>query len=496
MIKNSLTRNISPNILKTAILIFIGVAVINSIIFGVVEFKQSKRLILRDFRFIALAVNRSLAEAIWQSDKAEMNQIVNELMTNFNISGVKILNYETNYTEISKIKSGRSNSIPYTYDITYTYDKKQIQLARLYLYTDYSIVFFRTKRVIGLLLLKTLLETITIVILLFWGFKRVFLTYLIRLQKSINIEKESQQKSLLITERDFRDVLNRLLSQYFKKKEIQEESKATQTEEHIEEKSVTVSTMDLYQILELANPSKDVIEKFFAQHFILSQSAEKERGDIYLFVEIEKNREILLLIVDYGNINGLNGIEITLILKDIEKELLIKYNTNNRLFALSKILEFTDRKIRSRFTDNGKNILDEVEFKGLAMVYDKVNNSIEYSSKGILILKSENNKFITYDDYGSYNDRVMQHGAIERKKEHIIQSVKNKTFYIVTDGFFKQVKRDKNREEIGKKGFMEILDKVSKTNFKSQKESFLDEFNNIKGEKPQTDSVTVIGLKI
>ena len=89
----------------------------------------------------------------------------------------------------------------------------------------------------------------------------------------------------------------------------------------------------------------------------------------------------------------------------------------------------------------------------------------------------------------------MQHGTVDSKKEHTINLESEATLYIVTDGFFRQVKKDKVKEEIGKKGFMEILGKISKESFKSQEKSFSDEFTQIKGDKPQADNVTVLGFK-
>ncbi|HIC10789.1 MAG TPA: hypothetical protein EYO61_05485 [Campylobacterales bacterium] len=500
MVEKELRKNFSPSVIKLFVFIFIFVALINTAILSTIEYKQAKRLILREFKFLSLAVSRSLADALWKNNQTLLETIANELLSNYNVSGVKVVNAETHFVEVSKSKQGRENSIAYSRDIIYIYDNKKVKLATLYLYTDYGVVFFRTKRVIGLLLLKSILESFVISLLLFWGFRKLFHHYLIKLRRimGIGISSPQAKTSLYVAEREFRDTVNRLLSIYFKHLEQKREKQKEKLGE--EEKEENISTIpktnvDLGLVLEYTNPSQETLDRYFHNHFIVYQPAYQGRGDIYLFVEVERGRELLLLLVDYGNIDGLSGIEIALILKDIEKELMVKYSNNNRLFALSKILDFMDKKIRNRLSDVGNRVLDEVEFKGLALTYNKINQTIDYSSRGVFLFKNEDGKFITYDDYGAYNNRVMQHGTNDSKRDHHIDLEPNTTLYIVTDGFFKQVKRDKKKEEIGKKGFMEILERVSSGDFKVQKNSFIDEFNQAKGDKPQNDCVTIIGIE-
>lgn len=493
-------KQISPNILKSFLLIFISMAFMNSIIFGIAEYRDSRKSVLRDFKYLATSINRGLADTVWRSDKIEMIEIIDELLINYNISAIKIINSDTNFIEIFKVKNGREASIRQSSNLIFTYDNKKVRVAKLLIYTDNEAIFYRAKKTIALLLFKTMIESITIFILLFWAFKRLFSDYLseieitMRNKEYVPIDLE-MKNSLPLLERAFRDVLNRFFSLYFNKdKNIS--SKEEKPEEIVEIEEVKEvlkmeSDFDSNHLFEFANPNTDFFKRFLNDMFILSKPVDEKGGDGYLFIELEKGKEFLFLLADYGNNKDIKALELSIILKDIEKDLMLKFAVNNRLLALSKIVDFMDKKIKSKFLDKGINSVKDIEFKGLALHFDKINKKIEYSSKGVIILKDNNGTFESYDDYGLFGDRLIQHAG-EVKKEHLIDADSN--LYIVTDGFFKQVKKDKKREEIGKSGFMEIMSKVTKENFNTQELNFREEFKIAKGDKPQSDNVTIIGF--
>ena len=506
MINQNIKRQISPNIIKIFILIFVGMAFMNSIIFGITEYRDSKKLILRDFKYTAITVNRSLADTVWRNNRAEMGEIVRELLTNYNVSAVKVINFETKFVEEFIVKQGRKDSISYRSDLVFTYDKKRVKVGQLYIYTDGEAIFYRAKKTLALILFKTIVEVLIVFILLFWAFKKLFTDYLFDVERTIKSRTYipidlKLQNSLPLLERAFRDLLNRFFDLYFNDENNREKEKEQEVskKEALSKEIIIPETEHLRNssyILDFLNPNREFFQRFFSEIFIYSQPVRNDSGDSYLFIEIERGKEALLLVVDYGNIQSMNAIEIALILKDVEKELIIKYSLNNKLFALSKIVDFMDNKIRNKFSENGVKDLDNIKFKGLAMHYDKVNHKVKYSSRGILIFKEVENKFATYSDIGIHtNDMLMQHKQIaDGKKEHTIDMEKGSNIYIATDGIFNQIKKGKEKEVVGNKGFMELLKKVAQELFNSQEINFRDEVDKIKGDKPQSDNITVIGF--
>ena len=496
-------REISPSIIKIFVLVFVGMAFMNSIIFGITEYRDSKKLILREFKYISLSISRGLADSVWRNSRSEMVETVEELLYNYNISAIKIINYETNFIEEFRVKQGRKDSISYTSDLIFTYDQKKVKVGKLYIYTDKVAILHRAKKTLALIMLKTLIEIFIVIILLFWGFKKLFTDYLYNIKSTIQDRTYvpvnlNMKNSLPLLERAFRDVLNKFFKIYFKRNDKQDLIAVPKKElesSKVENKQID-NTKDSNYLLNFMNPNSEFFQKFFSSIFIYSKSYKKSSGDIYLFIEVEKNKEMILLMVDYGEEANINFTEIALILKDVEKDLMIKYSLNNRLFALGKIIDFMENKIRGKLSENGVKGFDEVVLKTLAMHYDKVNHKIEYSTKGILLVKETDNKLITYNDTGVYKDIIMQHKqqAGEEKREYSIDIETGSNIYIVTDGILKQVKKDKAKEVVGHRGFIEILSKIVKEPFNSQETHLKDELEKIKGDKPQSDNITVIGF--
>jgi hypothetical protein len=502
-------RFFSQRIVQIALAVFIIVTVVNSIIFGVAEFNDQKNTVLREFKNISTVVSEPFASAIWKNDKAEIKKITEKVLQNGDITGIRVVNYDNKFEEVKEIRDGRKISIVKATDLIYHYNGKDIKVAKLFLYTDRETILSKCKKVFLLLFLKTVIQTATIIFLILWGFKKLFSDYINAIRRAIQHgdgdDHLETKAPLQIIESKFKTMLEHLIVSYIQKdsktylEESGKEEREDKKEEQVEQKDEVTDkkSFNLEQILNFANPNREIFKRYFRDSFFISQASRITGGDIYLFVEIEKNRELLLLVVDYGNLDGVDAIELALILKEIERDILVKHSVNNRLFSISKILDFTNRKIRSRFAENGSTAIDNAEFKGIAIYVDKLKEKIEYSSHGVLIFRSYQNNLSLFDDYGLYNDRlatgVPQDDAY---REHTIEVDKEgTTLYVVTDGYFKQTKRDKKREEIGKNGFIEVLKKVQKDPFISQGENFLYEFNERKGDKPQIDDVTIMGLK-
>jgi hypothetical protein len=508
VIQPSIDEFFSPKIYKIFIGIFIGVAFINFVIFSVAEFNESKRAILKELKHISTATSNSISVAVWKNDKFEIGRITNSLLQNREISAIQIINYDNKHVETNIIKNGRSPAISKTTDIFYTYNDKEIKVAKLTLFTDNWSIWYRIEKPLLLLFLKTLIETFTIVFLIFWAFKKLFAEYISAIRFGIQHNTKSDDKleissSLRNIENKFQTMLNHLINIYLKRKTNEsEEEKKEKDEKKEKEELKEISEIEaqkrfhLEKIINFLNPNREIFKKYFREMFVSSQAVHTESGDIYLFSEIEKNQDLLLIMVDYEYSKDINSFELALIMKDIEKDILLKHSVNNRIFSTAKVLEFTEKRIRSKFIENGIQAIEDVEFKGLIAYFDRKNQKIDYSSKGVFIFQLTSTNLNVFDDYGLYSDRMATGIPEDDKREFSIDtSSKDDVFYIATDGYFRQIKRDKRREEIGKNGFTEVLNKIKKEPFTSQKDSFLNEFNLRKGDKKQVEDVTIIGLK-
>ncbi len=494
----------SSNIMRTFIVIFISVALFNSIIFGISDYRDSKKQILRDFKYLAFSINNQLAEAIWKSNRYGIETSVDTLLASYDVSAIRIINSDTNYVEVEKVKSGRDREINYLGDIIYSYDKKNVRVGKIEIYSDSDAMFGRSKKTIALILFKTFIETLTIFVLIFWAFKKLFFDYLAEAESIIQNKeyvpidlKYSHPLSLL--ERTFRDLLNNLIQLYLKNSEDKKENaeseqdKEQQKTEKVPDAKIVPITAS--RILQFLNPNRDSIKKFVKDIYMFSRGVREDISDTYMFIELDKNKDLLFMLVDYGSPVGMTSSDIGIILKDAERDILIKQAGNNKNISLSKILEFLDKKIRNRFGELNMNPINGIDFRGIAFHYDKVANKFEYASKGVTIIKFGNNKLSTYDDFGSFADRSPHAPPGEGIKDYSIDiEVGSTNLYIATDGFFRQIKKDKNKEEFGRNGVLEIMNKVVKNEFSAQQKLFTEEFDKAKGDKPLSENISLIGL--
>jgi hypothetical protein len=495
--------NLSPKIVKSFIVFFLLIAFINSLTFGVAEYRQMKKLIKKEFSNIALTINQPLSDAIWRGDRRDVNGIIDGMMNNYHITGIKILNYEDKSIAYEKYKSGRSNSFSKSATLLHEYNGRAIKVAKLRIYSDQTAVIYRSKKVFILLLLKTLLEAITVVFLIFWAFRRVFGDYLFSIKdvlgddsKSIKIDLNSKN-NLSILETTFRSIVNKFI-----KFEIEEKDKVEKEVEEAVEKQKKAEEEDKNSknggvqrdMIQIMNPPKTIFSEFFTDIFTLWQPKQAGDGDIYLFSEVSKSSELLFIVVDYSHLPLEHKTHIPLILKEIERDIFIKQVANGKIFSLGKILDYIDKKIRTRLSENGIKIGEEVEFSGLIMLYDKSNNTITYSSNGVLLFGIHNDLISVFDEFGQFGEGVKSK-ITGGYKEHTIDITEDDALiYLVSKGMFKQVGKD-GKTTLGKNGFAQQLEKIFNEPFLSQEEDFRRNFESFRGEQPQTDNLTLVGMK-
>jgi hypothetical protein len=487
--------------LKTGIILFLIVATANSLFFGVSEYNIQKENILHEMRNSLYITRDQFSEAIWKNRKDDIDELSRNLLKNRHITGIKIINHSNNFVEIDKIKHERGNSFIESRELTFQYSGKKVKIAKIEVFSDFEAVFDRSFDTILLLVFKTIIETIAITFILLWSFKNLFAKYILAVREKVNkgdLSNDLEHKSNLVAiEEKFQTILSHLIEIYQNKADIVDIEKKKEAPspviDEVKPKS-TASADQLSQILNFANPSKDVYNHFFKSTFFATQSVRNDSGDVILFSEIEKNKELLLFLVDYSNADDITSLQIILALKDIEKDIVMKYNLNNKLFSTSKIIEFMDQKIRSRMIENEIYGAKQAEFNGLVMYINLENNKIEYTSKNVLIFEHDGKDFTLYDDNGLFNGRTST-SKQSGYQEQIIGIESGFSYYIVTDGFAEQTKGNSGTN-IGRDALIQTLKDVQNLDFTAQAHPIVSTFNKLKGDRPQDDDMSVIGFSL
>jgi len=495
-------ENISPKIIRSFIILFILIAIVNSITFGVAEYRQMKKLIKKEFDNISYSLNAPLSDAVWRGDRKDVNQIIDSMMKNYHITAVKIFNYEDKSLSYEKYKNGRGNSFSDTSTVVYSYNGRSINVATMQIYSDSTAAIYRSKKVFILLLLKTVLETITIMFLVFWAFRRFFEDYLFAIKDILGEKKDSlikinlnKKNPIYLLEKSLRDTINRYIKLEIESskqhQEIIPEIKKVDKESDVETPKVGL-TKDL---IHLMNPPKSIFKDYFLDIFTIWQPKKDGDGDIYLFSEVSKGNELLFMIVDYEGLSPKDKSYIPVILKEVERDIFVKQVANGKIFSLGKILDYIDKKIRSRLAEGGVNINENVSFSGLIFLYDKANNTITYSSNSVLLFGIHNGLISVFDEFGQFGEGVNSKASNKEYKEHTIDITEDDALiYLVTKGFFKQVSSNK-KGSLGKNGFANMLESMHSEPFLSQETDFVRELNSYRGDAEQTDNITLIGMK-
>ena len=143
----SIRENLSPRIIKSFILLFLVIAVVNSVTFGVAEYRYMKKLIKKEFTNIVHTIDRPLGDAIWRGDKKDINGILDGLMRNYHITAIKIINFEDQTIAYEREKGHRGAAFFKSSEIKYTYNNRTIKVAKIKIYSDRTAVVYRSKKV-------------------------------------------------------------------------------------------------------------------------------------------------------------------------------------------------------------------------------------------------------------------------------------------------------------------------------------------------------------
>jgi hypothetical protein len=497
-----MNKLLSREVLKTAITIFLIVAFANSIVFGISEYNREKSQIEDEMSSILDISKESLSEAIWKSRKDFVEKFGMEVLENPSITGIKVVDYGNKYVEIDKVKTDRERSFEESRDLIYNYSGKKVKIAKITIFSDFKAVFDKSLDTLILLFMKIFVETVAIYFIFVWGLKSFFSRYILKVREEAKqgnlIEQPENGASLENLEKKFQTILSHLINVFKHRGDVVDIEKGKDNSGLPDEVDIPDDIVNrelLLQIFDYINPPNEIYKRFFSSKFFAIQSAKTESGDIVLFSEIEKGKELLLFMVNYDNIIGITALEISLALKDIEKDIVLKYNLNNQVFSTSKILDFMDKKLRNRFIENGVSEVENAEFSGLVMSIALDKSKIEYSSKNMLIFEDDGKSLSLYDDLGLFNGRnaVQQSSTYKDISIGIQQSF---SYYVASSGFIEQTKSGKSSEKIGRNGLLNALQSVKEDKFTSQADSIIGIFNRLKAEKSQEKDMTVIGFKI
>lgn len=232
-------------------------------------------------------------------------------------------------------------------------------------------------------------------------------------------------------------------------------------------------------------PIEETSKSLFKDHFILYLPKDIVSGDFYWFAQ--KDKYTFAAVVDCTG-HGVPGAFMSMIGHTLLNEIV----TGKSIYEPAKILTSLNKKIRTVLKQDFEigandgmdmaliridNNTSEILFAGAKRPVYYVEDSVLYEIKGDKLSIGGR----------SYNN-------ITEFNQHKIELKKNSFIYLFSDGFTDQ--NDTENNKYGIQNFKTLLESISNLSADEQFKKLSEEFFRHKGDEPQRDDVTVLGLKI
>lgn len=197
------------------------------------------------------------------------------------------------------------------------------------------------------------------------------------------------------------------------------------------------------------------------------------------------------------SIIGVNLLNAAIIERGIQGPSNVLYYMSKKLFEILSN-SYTVEHIK----DDMEVAIAEINYEKKELLFASSRNRMYYVTYNNKSLDSHDRISILYNDeektmYKLNGNREFLTSAENKNKftDFNIDIKNNDIFFLSSDGYYDQF-GEKNSIKYKRKRFEKRLFDISQSTISNQKEELLKEFNDFKGNMPQTDDVTVIGIRL
>ena len=240
-------------------------------------------------------------------------------------------------------------------------------------------------------------------------------------------------------------------------------------------------------------PDNNAFRKYFKDYFAIWHPKDLVGGDIYLFEELRHDDECLLMVIDCTG-HGVPGAFVTMLVKAIERQIVAKIKHSDEVVNPAKILSIFNNSMKHLLKQEDSSSISNSGFDGQILYYNKKENILKVASarNEVFYFQDDTLHVIKGDRHSvGYKDSNKDYAFTE----HIIDTTKETTVYVSSDGFWDQNGGPKELP-FGKKRLKKILHEIYKEKMADQQEEFLYTFEEYRNGHEVNDDVTIIGLKI
>ena len=229
-------------------------------------------------------------------------------------------------------------------------------------------------------------------------------------------------------------------------------------------------------------PDTDLLDKYFSEWFLWFNPRDYVSGDFYYIKE--KENSIVVAVGDCTG-HGVSGALLTTLIITFLNEII---DSLEQLSA-SKILSELRTKLKKSFF-NLESAYEGVDI-GL-IIYNKLEKNIKFAGAFLSLYLVADRKILVIN-----GDRmpVGQYLLEKEFTEHEINAIPGIMLYLASDGFQDQISQD-TESRFSKRRLKNLFLEVSDKPAHQQKQIIIEKFYKWKGNEPQMDDVTILGIRI
>ncbi len=240
------------------------------------------------------------------------------------------------------------------------------------------------------------------------------------------------------------------------------------------------------RIQEAILPSDAALRESFAESFVINVARDVISGDFYC---VHKSEDVTYFAVVDCTGHGVPGALMSMIANSLLNKTIIEQGVSDPGKALKNMDLALAKLVKSNQAEDSVN-------DGMDMVLGVINsdNTLHYASGyglGALIRDGEctelNTSKSSIGGLSPSDEKFFDTFTLPLKKGDIL--------YFYSDGFQDQFGGPKGKKFL-RKNLLKLLFEQSAKPFKSQQEGILEAFYSWKGNEPQTDDITVLGIKV
>lgn len=228
-------------------------------------------------------------------------------------------------------------------------------------------------------------------------------------------------------------------------------------------------------------------ERTFNEHFILFKPKDIVSGDFYWLNEVD-NKTIMVCSDCTGH--GVPGSFMTLLGINILNQIILEAKITDP----GRIFDELDKRLIDVLPRDGQNrIKDGME--AVVCVFNHDSENVQYACAGgrFVVTDDENNDITVYKTDSKHIGDTAQKSDFTYQTKEITLNQKQ-IMYLFSDGYPDQFGGERNKK-LSIRKFLSLLDAITPQGLQEQNEIFREHLTAWIGDYPQTDDITVIGIR-